>query len=137
MQAIRIPDLIILRPLSTGFLHTHRFTKSRTDLAMCPLHPSMPRGCRSTSFNVPPPPPPWTRYSAYTWHPPQLYVIIGGTIILAASIALSLWFYSHFGRVNNLVKLKAQNAAEKAAIILETARRQAIAERQLNDYIAH
>ena len=42
---------------------------------------------------------------------------------------------SHMRRIQKLGQIKTQAAQEKADIIVETARQQALAERQLNEYI--
>lgn len=57
-------------------------------------------------------------------HSQTLYVIIGGTVILAATLVLAAIFFRYMGRV----------ACE---IAVETAKNQAESERQLNEYIAH
>ncbi|CAB9502360.1 sensor kinase/phosphatase LuxQ [Seminavis robusta] len=66
-----------------------------------------------------------------------VFVILGGTMIFIASILLAIWFYTNMGRMLQMQKMKASMESEKARIILETARQQARAERQLNEYIAH
>ena len=72
-----------------------------------------------------------------TFEASLIFVILGGTIIALASIILAFWYHSNIGRLTQLQKLKAQAESEKAAVILEAARKQAMSERQLNEYIAH
>lgn len=68
-----------------------------------------------------------------TYEPNNVFVILGGVIILLASVFLALWVL----RMTKITKLKAQAESEKAALILDTARRATQTERELNDYIAH
>jgi CHASE domain len=72
-----------------------------------------------------------------TFVPEILFVVIGGLIILSASIMLAFWFHAHMNRMNKINKMRSDAATEKAALIVETARKQATMERQLNEYIAH
>jgi CHASE1-domain containing sensor protein len=72
-----------------------------------------------------------------TFVPDILFVVIGGMIILSATIMLAFWFHAHMNRMSKLTKMRADAAAEKAALIVDTARKQANMERQLNEYIAH
>lgn len=62
-----------------------------------------------------------------------VFVVLGGIVIFMAAIFLALWVF----RITKITKLKAAAEAEKAALILDTARKAAKAERELNDYIAH
>jgi signal transduction histidine kinase/CheY-like chemotaxis protein len=64
-------------------------------------------------------------------------IIIGATIIITASLILAVWFCTHMGRLKSMNEIKRQAETDKAGIVVETARRQALAERQLNEYIAH
>jgi hypothetical protein len=50
---------------------------------------------------------------------------------------LAFWFHAHMNRMNKINKMRSDAATEKAALIVETARKQATMERQLNEYIAH
>ena len=72
-----------------------------------------------------------------SYRPNVFYVALGGSIIFMASVILAIWFMSHMYRSAKLNEVKSKAEAEKSAIIVETARRQALAERQLNEYIAH
>ena len=71
-----------------------------------------------------------------TYTPDILFIVLGGIIIFMASLILSTCFWAPMTRVSKLNSIKAQAAEEKAQIIVETARKQALAERQLNEYIA-
>lgn len=62
-----------------------------------------------------------------------LFVILGGSIIFAASLCFACWFHSHLSRLAKYNKLKSDAQAEKA----ENARIQVMKERELNDFIAH
>ena len=62
-----------------------------------------------------------------------VFVVLGGIIIFFASIFLALWVF----RITKITQLKAAVEAEKAALILDTARKATKAERELNDFIAH
>jgi len=64
-------------------------------------------------------------------------VIVGAIMILVACVSLALFVFSSMRRVNSMNKIKSQNEAEKAALLIESAKKAAIAERELNDYIAH
>lgn len=57
--------------------------------------------------------------------------------ILVAMVIVALWFYSNSRRIRKVNAIKAASEAEKAAAVLDTVRRAADAERELNDYIAH
>lgn len=72
-----------------------------------------------------------------TYEPDIVNVLVGGCLIIVASLILSTCFWAHMTRVTKVNKIKAKAAEEKAEIIVETARKQALAERQLNEYIAH
>jgi len=68
-----------------------------------------------------------------TYEANNVFVIFGGIIILIASVCLALWVF----RMTKITKLKAEAEAEKASLIIDTAKRATQAERELNDYIAH
>ena len=72
-----------------------------------------------------------------TYKPDFVFVLVGGFIILLATIGLAWWVYQNTNRVAKMNRLKAEAEAEKAALILESARKAADAERELNDFIAH
>jgi CHASE domain len=63
----------------------------------------------------------------------MLFVVLGGTIIFAASLLCAAWFHSHLRRIAKLNKIKNAQAVEKA----EIAKVQAIRERELNEFMAH
>ncbi|CAB9527207.1 sensor kinase/phosphatase LuxQ [Seminavis robusta] len=65
-----------------------------------------------------------------TYEPQIGIVVVGGVIIAMASLILSTCFWFHMSHVKKV-------NAEKAQIVVDTARQQALAERQLNDYVAH
>ena len=59
-----------------------------------------------------------------TYEPTLIYVVLGGTLIFCATIFLVVLFCRNMGRVAN-------------KLALETERRNAAAERAINEYIAH
>ena len=72
-----------------------------------------------------------------TFEANPVYVIVGGVMIAMASFLLSTCFLAHMNRVQKLNAIRNQAAHEKAQIFVDTAKKQALAERQLNEYIAH
>lgn len=72
-----------------------------------------------------------------TYQPDTVFVIVGGVIILLASMALAFWMYSHQRSIDAYNKMRATAEAERASLILENARQATKAERELNDFIAH
>jgi len=72
-----------------------------------------------------------------TYEPDLLFVILGGVIIVLVTIGLSWWVHINTLRVAKTNRLRAEAEAEKAVLILESARKAAEAERELNDFIAH
>ena len=72
-----------------------------------------------------------------TFQPELVFVILGGCIIFMASVLCAFWFHTHMERMDKMNQLKAKAEAEKTTLILETTKQQALAERQLNDFIAH
>ena len=66
-----------------------------------------------------------------------VFVLVGGSIIFVATIGLAFWVHQNTKRVAKINRLKAEAEAEKASLILESARKAAEAERELNDFIAH
>ena len=62
-----------------------------------------------------------------------LVVILGGSIILAASLFCAAWFHSHLSRIAKINRLKSEGEQEK----VEIARIQGARERQLNEFMAH
>jgi signal transduction histidine kinase len=74
---------------------------------------------------------------AGTYEPDYVFVVVGGVIILLASVGLAWWVHQNTNRVAKINRLKAEADAERASLILESARKAADAERELNDFIAH
>lgn len=72
-----------------------------------------------------------------TFEPEFVFVIVGGVIIIVASVILSTCFWGRLQRAGKLHAIKQRAAQEKARIIVESARQQALMERNLNDFIAH
>ena len=67
-----------------------------------------------------------------SYEPQLLYVILGGTIIFVACTAIAVWVYASNRRAKRLTDQKALVESEKAALIIENARKAAEAERDLN-----
>ena len=72
-----------------------------------------------------------------TFDPVLRFVILGGIIIFAASVFIGIWVFKNARRTAKFNAQKAEAEAERAALILDSARQAAIAERELNDFIAH
>jgi hypothetical protein len=72
-----------------------------------------------------------------TFQPHLIYVVLSSAMILLASLGLAHWNYSYTERVVKFNAIRAAAEAEKQALILENARQAAIAERELNDFIAY
>ena len=72
-----------------------------------------------------------------TFEPDLVFVVLGGTIIGIASVCLAWWIWSNNQRMIRFNRMKSRVNAEKAALILESAKETARAERELNDFIAH
>jgi len=72
-----------------------------------------------------------------TFQPDVLFVILGGCIIIVASILLSFWVWSNTRRIARYNRERAEAEQEKAALILDNAKQAALAERNLNDFIAY
>lgn len=68
-----------------------------------------------------------------TYKPNIVFVSLGGCMIAMASVLLAVWFYTAMNRAAKMTKLRATVEAEKAAVIVDSAKRQAVAERELND----
>lgn len=66
-----------------------------------------------------------------------VFILVGGCIIVVATLGLAFWVHKNTSRVAKMNRLKAEAEAEKASLILESARKAAEAERELNDFIAH
>jgi signal transduction histidine kinase len=72
-----------------------------------------------------------------SYEPDYFYVILVTLLVLAASCLLAMWFYSQMNRIDNLHEIQARAEREKALIIVDKAREQAVSERKMNEYIAH
>ena len=72
-----------------------------------------------------------------SFEPHLVFVILGGVIILLASVFLAYGVRRNTQRVVRFNQMKHQVEAEKAALILEHAKNTAKSERELNDFIAH
>ena len=72
-----------------------------------------------------------------TYEPSILFVILGGVIIVVASVCLAAWVYTNTKRVEQFNQMRAVAESENAALILDNARRATKAEKELNDFIAH
>lgn len=70
-----------------------------------------------------------------TFQPDISVVILGGVMIVTASIFLAAFLSKHLGNAAKEIQNTAE--AEKAVIHLHSAQQQAKNERQLNDFIAH
>ena len=76
----------------------------------------------------------WTIVIVSTAYPVDLkFVVVGGTLILAASILCAASFYSHLARIAKLNEIKSKGERERA----EIARIQVARERHLNEFMAH
>ena len=64
-------------------------------------------------------------------------VVLGGLIILCASVLLALWVRTNQRKQAQMNEIRAQADAEKSLLILQNARQAAKTERELNDFIAH
>jgi signal transduction histidine kinase/CheY-like chemotaxis protein len=62
-----------------------------------------------------------------------IYVILGGAIIFVACVILAFLFYSHLVRVAKMNTMRSEAEAEKSRIAVK----QAMLERELNEFIAH
>jgi CHASE1-domain containing sensor protein len=71
-----------------------------------------------------------------TYQPVVIFVILGGVIIFAASIALAIWMYTNQRRITAYNKERMDAEAERAALVLDNAKQATKAERELNDFIA-
>ena len=72
-----------------------------------------------------------------SYQPRVTFVVLGSVIILCASVALATWLYTNHKRTHKLQAMQAEAEAERARLILSSARNAAKAERELNDFIAH
>ena len=65
------------------------------------------------------------------------FIALGAALILVATICLCCMIYSNARRIRNLNSIKAAVEADKSAMRLDSARKAAQQERELNDFIAH
>ncbi|GKY91829.1 hypothetical protein MPSEU_000154500 [Mayamaea pseudoterrestris] len=72
-----------------------------------------------------------------TYKPDILFIVIGGSVILCASVGLSIWVYYNMKRFARYNREKMEHEAERASLILASAEESARVERELNDFIAH
>ena len=72
-----------------------------------------------------------------TFVPTIRYVVVAGKIIIMACLCLGFWIFTNLRRNQRINELMAKAEAEKAAIIVDNARKAAKAEHELNDYLAH
>lgn len=69
--------------------------------------------------------------------PDLRYIIVAGKFILVASLCVSLWILTNHRRTRTILEVKRKADMEKTAVIVRSARENAKAEQELNDYIAH
>lgn len=67
----------------------------------------------------------------------MLFVLLGGFLIVLASVFLAIWVRHNDQRTRNFNALQADAEQEKASLVLQSARQAAKTERELNDFIAH
>ena len=61
------------------------------------------------------------------------YIIVGGTVVFASILLLTIWFHSHLSRVARINQMRSE-AQEQSA---RHANEQAARERRLNEFMAH
>jgi signal transduction histidine kinase len=71
------------------------------------------------------------------WDNSMLFIILGGVIILQASVALAFWVQNSDRKTKRFNEMRQRSENEKAALILSNARQATKTERELNDFIAH
>ena len=62
-----------------------------------------------------------------------VYIVIGGTVVLASTLLLAIWFHSHLSRVARINQIRSEKQEQSA----RHANEQAVRERQLNEFMAH
>lgn len=72
-----------------------------------------------------------------TFEPNLTYVIFTGKFIMLTSLCIALWIATNHRRMRTILDVKRKADMEKTAIIVRSARENARAEQELNDYIAH
>ena len=65
------------------------------------------------------------------------FVVMSGALMLLACGFLAAWFLTRMRRARRVSEVMAAAKAEKAALLVESAKQTAAAERELNDYVAH
>eukprot|EP00977_Amphora_coffeiformis_P011150 scaffold2661_cov166-Amphora_coffeaeformis.AAC.4 len=71
------------------------------------------------------------------YDPDLFFVVFGSCLIVALTISLLVWIRSSSYREARLNGFRAQAEAEKAALLVQSAENTAVAQRELNDFIAH
>ena len=71
------------------------------------------------------------------FRPQIFFVVFGSSIILLLTICLVCWMRNIAVRQDRLAEFQAAAEAEKTALVIRGAKQAAIAERELNDFIAH
>jgi signal transduction histidine kinase/CheY-like chemotaxis protein len=72
-----------------------------------------------------------------TYKPYITFVLFGGAMILTAGVFIAAWYFTNARRDARLNEIRAASDSEKAALIVESAKKSALAERELNDFLAH
>jgi signal transduction histidine kinase/CHASE1-domain containing sensor protein/CheY-like chemotaxis protein len=72
-----------------------------------------------------------------TYKPYFAYVLFGGAMILTAGVCIAAWYFTNARRDARLNEMRVASEAEKATLIVENAENAALAERELNDFLAH
>jgi signal transduction histidine kinase len=65
------------------------------------------------------------------------FIALGAVLILVSTISLSLLIYTNARKIRKISRIRAATEAEKTQVRLESARKVAQQERDLNDFIAH
>jgi signal transduction histidine kinase/CheY-like chemotaxis protein len=72
-----------------------------------------------------------------TYQPYITFVLFGGAMILTAGVFIAAWYFTNARRDARLNEIRVASEAKKAALIVESAEKSALAERELNDFLAH
>jgi signal transduction histidine kinase len=72
-----------------------------------------------------------------TYKMESVFVILCAFITLVASISIGIWVVTNSRRVAKFNEIQAASEAERAALVLKSAREATKAERELNDFIGH
>jgi len=70
-----------------------------------------------------------------TFQTKPAFILLGGSIIVAACLLLAMWMYANGKRNIRLNQIQSQAEAEKANLILDNLTKSAKAERELNEYV--